>query len=97
MFLTWYTYFQGQQRWIVGSVDLAAAATAAVVPVFVTSGGQFGAAFDPSQVSVTPWGNVNVQFPSCSTMRFQWTDASGASGVYNYSRGLDGLEGLPCT
>ncbi len=96
MFLTWYTYFQGQQRWIVGSVDLAVGATEAVVPMVVTSGGQFGAAFDPSQVSVTPWGSVNVQFPSCSSMRFQWNDASGASGLYNYSRGLDRLDGVSC-
>lgn len=97
LFLTWYTYFQGQQRWLVGSVDLAAGATAATVPMVVTSGGQFGAAFDPGQVSVTPWGSVNVQFPSCSSMRFQWTDSSGASGLYNYSRGLEGLDGVPCS
>ena len=97
LFLTWYTYFQGQQRWLVGSVDLAAGATSATVPMVVTSGGQFGAAFDPGQVSVTPWGSVNVQFPSCSSMRFQWTDSSGASGLYNYSRGLEGLDGVPCS
>jgi len=97
LFLTWYTYFQGQQRWLVGSVDLAAGATSASVPLVLTSGGQFGAAFDPGQVSVTPWGSVNVQFPSCSSMRFQWTDNSGASGLYNYSRGLESLDGVPCS
>lgn len=96
LFLTWYTYFQGQQRWLVGSVDLVAGATSANVPLVLTGGGQFGAAFDPGQVSVTPWGSVNVQFPSCSSMRFQWTDNSGASGLYNYSRGLESLDGVPC-
>lgn len=97
MFLTWYTYFQGQQRWIVGSAELAPGATRAAMPMIVTSGGQFGAAFDPGQVTVTPWGSANVEFPTCSSMRFQWTDASGASGTYVYSRGLDGLDGLPCS
>lgn len=97
LFLTWYTYFQGQQRWLVGSVDLVAGATSASVPMVVTSGGQFGAAFDPGQVSVTPWGSVNVQFPSCSSMRFQWTDNNGASGLYNYTRGLESLDGVSCT
>lgn len=97
LFVTWYTYFQGQQRWLVGSVDLVAGATSANVPLVLTGGGQFGAAFDPGQVSVTPWGSVNVQFPSCSSMRFQWTDNSGASGLYNYSRGLESLDGVPCS
>jgi hypothetical protein len=96
LFLTWYTYFQGQQRWMVGSVDMTAGATVVDVPMYLTSGGQFGAAFDPSQVTVTAWGSVNVQFPSCTSMRFQWTDLAGATGTYNYGRGLDGLEGVPC-
>jgi len=96
VFLTWYTYFQGQQRWIVGSVDITSTATEANIPLFITSGGQFGSAFDPSQVSVTAWGNVNVQFPSCTAMRFQWAENGGQSGTYNYSRVLDGLQGISC-
>lgn len=96
LFLTWYTYFQGQQRWLVGSVDLSAGSSQATVPMFLTSGGQFGSAFDPSQVSVTPWGNVVVQFTSCSNLRFQWNEAGGASGSYNYTRTLDALDGIAC-
>lgn len=96
LFLTWYTYFQGQQRWLVGSVDLASGATQATVPLFLTSGGQFGAAYDPTQISVSAWGSANVQFTGCTGMRFQWSQTSGASGSYDYVRGMDGLEGIRC-
>lgn len=96
LFLTWYTYSQGQQRWMVGSLDMSPGVTVVDVPMYLTSGGQFGAAFDPSQVTVTAWGSVNVQFPSCTSMRFQWTDLAGATATYNYVRGMDGLEGVPC-
>lgn len=96
LFLTWYTYFQGQQRWIVGSADLVANATSVTVPLVVTSGGQFGSAFDPSQVNVSNWGSAVVQFPSCALMRFQWSETGGSSGSYDYARAMDGLDGIAC-
>ena len=96
LFLSWYTYFQGQQRWIVGSADLSAGATSISVPLVVTTGGQFGSAFDPNQVVVNPWGSAIVQFPSCAQMRFQWSANSGESGSYDYARGMDSLDGITC-
>ncbi|MCB1612178.1 MAG: hypothetical protein R3F18_20260 [Lysobacterales bacterium] len=96
LFLSWYTYFQGQQRWIVGSADLTAGATSITVPLVVTTGGQFGSAFDPNQVVVNPWGSAVVQFPSCAQMRFQWSATSGESGSYDYARGMDSLDGIAC-
>lgn len=96
LFLAWFTYFQGQQRYFVGSIDLAAGATSAVVPLVLTSGGQFGSAFDPALVTFTPWGSATVDFPSCTSMRFSWAETGGASGSYNYLRSLDGLDGVSC-
>jgi hypothetical protein len=96
IFLTWYTYFEGQQRWIVGSADLAPGATSISVPLVVTSGGQFGSNFDPNQVTVSPWGSAVVQFPNCTSMRFQWSANGGGSGSYDYARGMDHLEGISC-
>jgi hypothetical protein len=96
LFLTWYTYFQGQQRWIVGSADLSAGATVVTVPLFVTTGGQFGSGFNPAQVSMSSWGSATLEFPNCSSMRFQWNESAGASGEYVYARSMEGLDGVLC-
>ena len=79
-FLTWYTYAGGLQRWIVGNVDYVPGTTEINVPLLVTTGGLFGAAFNPSQVQWSNWGNATVSFPTCSTMRFQWIENGGQVG-----------------
>ena len=96
LFVTWYTYYLGQQRWIFGSVDFNAGATTATVPLYISTGGQFGAAFQTSQVMIAPWGQATVSFPSCTSMRFEWAEAGGQTGTYLYERPLQGLEGISC-
>lgn len=96
VFLTWYTYFQGQQRWIVGNTTYTPGATSATIPLIVTTGGQFGAAYNPAQVQVSPWGTATVSFPSCARMRFQWSETGGQGGLYEYQRLLTGLDGVSC-
>lgn len=95
-FITWYTYAGGTQRWVVGNVDYASGATQVVVPLILTTGGQFGSAFNPSQVQVSSFGSATVSFPTCATMRFQWSETGGQSAVYNYQRLVEGLEGIAC-
>lgn len=95
-FLTWYTYAGGVQRWIVGNADYVPGTTEINVPLLITSGGLFGAAFNPSQVQWSNWGNATVSFPTCSTMRFQWVENGGQTGSYNYQRLLEGLDGVRC-
>lgn len=96
LFLTWYTYFQGQQRWIVGNTTYTPGATSATIPLIVTTGGQFGAAYNPAQVQVSAWGTATVSFPSCSRMRFQWNESGGQTGLFEYQRLLTGLDGVAC-
>jgi len=96
VFLTWYTYFQGQQRWIVGNTTYTPGATRVTIPMIVTTGGQFGAAYNPSQVQVSNWGTATISFPSCSRMRFEWSENGGQSGLYDYQRLLEGLDGVVC-
>lgn len=96
-FLSWYTYSGGAQRWVVGNVDFPAGATQITIPLIVTSGGQFGSAFNPTQVQRQSFGTAVVSFPTCSTMKFQWSEAAGGqSGTYNYQRLAEGLEGIAC-
>lgn len=95
-FLSWYTYAAGLQRWIVGNVDYLPGTTELNVPLLLTTGGLFGAAFNPSQVQWSNWGNATVSFPTCSTMRFQWSENGGQVGSYTYRRLLEGLDGVRC-
>lgn len=94
--MTWYTYAGGLQRWIVGNVDYSAGTTEISVPLLLTTGGLFGAAFNPSQVQFSNWGSATVSFPTCTTMRFQWVENGGQVGSYNYRRPLEGLDGVRC-
>lgn len=95
-FLSWYTYFQGQQRWLAGNITYQPGATEVTIPLIVTSGGQFGNAYNPAQVQVTPWGNVTISFPNCRQMRFAWSETGGQSGLFQYQRPLDSLDGISC-
>lgn len=96
VFLTWYTYFQGQQRWIVGNTTYTPGATRVTIPLIVTTGGQFGAAYNPAQVQVSNWGTATISFPTCARMRFEWSETGGQSGLYEYQRLLQGLDGVAC-
>jgi hypothetical protein len=66
------------------------------IPLIVTTGGQFGAAYNPAQVQVSQWGSATVSFTSCSRMRFEWSENAGQSGLYEYQRLLEGLDGISC-
>lgn len=96
LFLTWYTYAGGLQRWIVGNVDYAPGTTEIHVPLLVTTGGLFGASFNPAQVQWANWGSATLSFPTCATLRFQWSENGGQIGTYNYQRLLEGLDGVRC-
>ncbi len=96
LFLTWYTYAGGLQRWIAGNVDYTAGTTEITVPLLLTTGGYFGSAFDSSQVQWSNWGNATLSFPTCTTMRFQWVEFGGQAGTYQYQRLLEGLDGVSC-
>lgn len=96
IFVTWYTYANGTQKWIAGNVDYVSGAREVQVPLITTMGGQFGSAFNPSQVQVSSFGTVTVSFPTCGSMTFQWSETGGQSGTYNYVRLVEGLEGVAC-
>lgn len=96
LFLSWYTYFAGQQRWIVGNVDFPANASTVTVPLLISSGGQFGTAYDPAQVQFSDWGTATLTFPTCSRLTMSWAEAGGETGTFNYQRLVDRLLGVPC-
>ena len=96
VFFTWYTYEDGQQRWLVGSAPFGSADTVTRVDLISTSGAQFGEAFRSSDVINQPWGSVAVTFPSCDQMQLTYQKAGGESGSLTLERGLQRLADGQC-
>jgi len=97
LFISWYTYFQGAQRWIIGNVDFPEGATSVTVPLSITAGTGFGANFNPDDVQTIEWGSAVFRFLSCTEMGFDWVNNDGESGSYSYVRLVEGLLGESCT
>lgn len=94
----WYTYDQnGNQAWIFG-VGSISNKIITVDEAIITSGGIFGPSFDPNTVERNIWGNLSIEFTSCTTAiaRYQSTTEQGfGSGQQQLSR-LTSLAGLAC-
>ena len=91
LFIAWFTYLDGGQQWIAGNVDLTDGATVAVLPLVRGTGAQFGAAFDPADVTLAPWGEATVRFFSCRELVIDYTGPDDISGLLVLQR----LVGLP--
>ncbi|HET9485731.1 MAG TPA: hypothetical protein VFO79_17340 [Xanthomonadales bacterium] len=76
----WYTYLDGEQRWLIGAGP--ALGNEARVPLFIASGGQFPPAFDPDDVTLQRWGEVTLTFDDANTGRARWT-----TGMPGYADG----------
>jgi len=63
--MTWYTYLNGQQVWMIGT---GAREGQRVVfgNVVITSGTGFGSEFNPADVVRTPFGEIIVDFADCN-------------------------------
>ncbi|WP_395789372.1 peptidylprolyl isomerase [Aquimonas sp.] len=74
----WYDYFEGKQVWMSGVAPFQWGASQVTVPMQITTGGQFGAAFNPQNVVSTPaWGTLTVRFTSCDRALFTYQSAFG--------------------
>ncbi len=76
--VSWYDFFEGKQIWMVGLAPFAWGASSVEVPMLISTGGQFGAAFNPSQVTNNPsWGRLTIRFTGCDVGSFSYTSAYG--------------------
>ena len=96
VFFTWYTYEDGQQRWLVGSAPFGSADTVTRVDLISTSGAQFGEAFRSSDVLNQPWGTVSQRFIGCDTLEITYQRNDGATATQQLTRGLERLQGGEC-
>lgn len=95
LFVSWFTYLNGQQAWFVGNVDFVVGARVVNIPMIATRGTGFGSLFNPAQVVVTPWGNVELEFRSCNELVFRY-NGGGQSGTFTYRRLTGNLMDVSC-
>jgi peptidyl-prolyl cis-trans isomerase A (cyclophilin A) len=75
----WYDYFEGRQVWMNGAMPFAYGATEVTLPLQITSGGEFGADFDPEAVESDPeFGSLTVRFPACDRGLFSYQTKFGS-------------------
>jgi hypothetical protein len=63
--MTWYTYLNGQQVWMIGT-GVREGQRVVFSDVVITSGASFGSGFDPADVVKEPFGQITVDFTDCN-------------------------------
>ena len=100
-FLSWFTYADGHQQWLVGSGPIEIG-TGEVndLPLIVTEGGQFGPGFDPAQVTFQDWGTISLRFEDCDNAVLeyagQFPGGTEQSGSIELVRFNGASLGQPC-
>lgn len=103
MFAAWYTFDQaGKPYWIIGQGAFQAGAKSITLQAAYQTGGGFAGSFDTADLTLHDWGTLQINFPSCDTMRFTFdgqaddqTGAPGGSGEREWKRIAD-VNGLTC-
>ncbi len=82
MLVAWYDFHEGRQIWMNGIASFPFGASSVEVPMQISTGGQFGAAFNPNQVTTnTGWGRITIRFTSCDAGTFTYTSSFGNGTV----------------
>ncbi len=78
----WYDYSNGMQLWATGLAAFEYGANEVTIPLLVTDGGQFGQAFDPSQVVVdNDFGSLTIRFTGCANGQFSYATRLGSGNA----------------
>ena len=70
--LTFYTYLDGEQVWMIGSGERSGN-TINFGDVVITRGGDYGAEFDPDLVELISFGTFNLEFIGCNDLQLMIT------------------------
>jgi hypothetical protein len=80
--LVWYTFSpDGRPAWLIGTASAPAAGAPWVFQMQRPRGTRFGAGFDPAAVQRQPWGELRLQFTSCSSASLAWTPVEAGWGA----------------
>lgn len=91
--VSWYNYAadgSGDPVWLIGEGPVVG--ETAIVDLLQGSGATFGAAFDPSDVDLSVWGQVRITFMSCDAATLSYESVvdgfgSGAHDLVRLTRG----------
>lgn len=99
IFVSWFTYRDGRQMWLVGSKDLTPGETAVSdIPLTLANGSSFGPDFDPDEVVRTPWGTMTLTYSDCNNATVSYASTAGdGSGTIALQRLGGGLTGRSCS
>jgi hypothetical protein len=99
--MAWYTYdTSGVPYWLYGEGSFTSGDRQALVTMVYSTGGGFAGNF--GSANTPTWGTVNVQFPNCNTMQFNYQSASGLPAGVPYGQGaktwtrISQINGLTC-
>ncbi len=87
LLVTWFTYLDGQQHWLVGVGPVSG--NSARVPLTITRGGDFPPRFVPAAVTSETWGELELRFDNRNGGRASWT--TSYSGYSNGSMPIQRL------
>lgn len=95
--ITFYTYREGQQMWLVGSGDFENGDDSISFELFRTEGAGFGMDFNPDDVNVVSWGNATLTIPSCDHLNLDVaaTENPLETSSFQFTR-LAAVAGLGC-
>jgi uncharacterized protein (DUF1800 family) len=95
MLAIWYTYLDGQQRWMTATGPISG--NTATLSATITTGADFPPAFNAGDVVRSPWGTMTFTSVDASHATWQWnsTVAGYGSGSMNLTR-LTSLSGRDC-
>lgn len=76
--VSWYDFHEGKQIWLYGLKNFNWGDSSVEVPVQISTGAQFGSAFNPSQIIANAnWGKITVRFTGCDAGSFTYTSIYG--------------------
>lgn len=95
--LSWNTYLQGEQRWLIGAGQVGPGSDSVTIPMQMTLGGDWAQLHDETLVEKWDWCNVALSFSSCDQgeLMFDSLMPEYGTGTVSLSRITD-TEGLIC-
>jgi peptidyl-prolyl cis-trans isomerase A (cyclophilin A) len=76
--VSWYDFHEGRQIWLYGLKTFTWGDSSVEVPVQISTGAQFGGAFNASQItSNANWGKITIRFTGCDAGSFTYTSIYG--------------------
>lgn len=93
--ITWYTYINGEQAWLSGT-GVRMGNQIVFDDMQITTGAQFGPAFDPDDVIYDTWGTITVVFSDCNNAMVTTTPKPELTEIEEWSTNVTRLVPIDC-